>query len=107
MPRRLAPIGSKLTRERYVAIAAEMHVAANIPDAAERLAVAMAEAAGEMRQPTGYISLVFTLPKAVADAMVEILVNRAGRKGMPTRLVAAAAARMVDSQASTTGNSGG
>ena len=49
MPRRLAPIGSKLTRERYAAIAAKMHAAANIPDAAERLAAAMAEAAGEMR----------------------------------------------------------
>ena len=87
MPRRLAPIGSKLTRERYAAIAADMRVAANILDAAERLAAAMAEATGEMRQPTGYISLVFTLAKAVADAMVVFLANRAGGKGMPARIV--------------------
>ena len=98
MPRRLAPIASKLIRERYAAIAAEMHAAANIPDAAERLAAAMAEAAGEMRQPTGYISLVFTLAKAMADAVVMFLANRAGGKGMPARLVATEApAHIVES----------
>ena len=87
MPRRLAPIGSKLTRECYVAIAAEMRAAANIPDAVKRLAAAMAEAAEEMRQPTGYISLVFTLAKVVADAVVMFLANRAGGKGMLVRIV--------------------
>ena len=104
MPRRLAPIGSKLTRERYAAIAAEMRTAANIPDVDERLAAAMVEAVGQMRQPTGYISLVFTLAKAVADAVVVFLTNRAGGKGMPARLVAAAVpARIVESQVSASG----
>ena len=64
----------------------------------------------ELRPPTGYITLVFAIAKAVADTVVEFLVVRAGRKGMPARLVAAAAAdggaRMVESQASATGNSG-
>ena len=66
-----------------------MRAAANILDAAERLPTAMAEAAGETRQPTGYISLIFTLAKAVADAVVVFLANRAGGKGMPACLVAA------------------
>ena len=115
MPRRLATIGSKLTRERYAVISAEMRVAANIPDAAERLAAAMAEAAGEMRQPTGYISLVFTLAKAVADAVVVFFTNRASGKGMPARIVESQASAsgigggqvvLVESQASAVGNGG-
>ena len=115
MPHRLAQIGSKLTRERYAAIAAEMRAAASIPDAAERLAAAMVEAAGEMRQPTGYISLVFTLAKAVADAVVVSLANRAGDKGMPARIVESQASAsgigggqvvLVESQASAVGNGG-
>lgn len=115
MPRCLAPIGSKLTRERYAAIAAEMRAAANIPDAADRLAAAIVEAAGEMRQPTGYISLVFTLAKAVADAMVVFLANRACGKGMLARIVESQASVsgigggqvvLVESQASAVGNGG-
>ena len=50
-------------------------MAANIPDATERLAAAMAEATGEIHQPAGFISLVFTLAKAVADAVVVFLAN--------------------------------
>ena len=115
MPRRLAPIGSKLNRVLYDAIASEMCAAANIPDAAERLAAAMAEAAGEMRQHTGYISLVFTLAKAVADAVVVFLANCTGGKGMPTRIVESQASAsgigggqvvLVESQASAVGNGG-
>ena len=115
MPRHLAPIGSKVTRERYAAVATKMRAAANIPDEAERLAAAMAEAAGEMCQPTGYISLVFTLAKAVADAVVVFLANRAGGKGMPTRIVESQASAsgigggqvvLVESQASAVGNGG-
>ena len=75
MPRRLATIGSKLTCERYAVIAAEMRSAENIPAAADRLAAAMAEVAWEMRQSTSYILLVFTLVKALVDAVVEFLAN--------------------------------
>ena len=108
MPRRLAMSCSKLTRERYAAIVTEMRAAANIPDAAERLAAAMVEAAGEMRRPTGYITLVFSIVKVVANTVVEFLANCAGRKGMPGCLVAVVvASRMVERQASATGNGGG
>ena len=63
-----------------------------------------------MRPPTGYITLLFSIAKVVADAVVEFLANSACHKDMPMRLVAAEAAdggaRMVESQASATGNGG-
>ena len=109
MPRCLATTHSKLTRERYATIAAEMRATASIPDAAETLAAAMAEAVGEVCPPTGYIMLVFAIAKAVVDAVVEFLAVRAGLKGMPARLATAAAdggLRVVESQASAAGNGG-